>query len=226
MLWLATSIIHHANKVRSDRVRGEGRRSPGVVGVDGEHHDGAVLRAPARSDRVSVKPHASPVLHAIDYLLGALDERYLTELRAYGGLQSYPSRLRTRTRSISRPGRSGSAPRPRYGAPSPSVMSSAHFDVPRGGRRVALVGDAELDEGPVWEALVDPIVPAPGRGPLDRRPEPPVTGPGRPGHRRRPYRRPCSTPRGGTRSPSSTALGCASCSRATDGELLRGGSTR
>ena len=30
------------------------------------------LRAP---DRVSVKPHASPVLHAIEYLLGQLDRR-------------------------------------------------------------------------------------------------------------------------------------------------------
>src|SRR5439155_10120460 len=43
-------------------------------------------------DRVSVKPHASPVLHAINYLLGELDESYLTTLRAFGGLQSYPSR--------------------------------------------------------------------------------------------------------------------------------------
>ena len=45
-------------------------------------------------DRVSVKPHASPVLHAINYLLGRLDARYLTELRAYGGIQSYPSRTK------------------------------------------------------------------------------------------------------------------------------------
>src|SRR6202041_4047920 len=43
-------------------------------------------------DRVSVKPHASPVLHAINYLLGELDESYLTTLRSFGGLQSYPSR--------------------------------------------------------------------------------------------------------------------------------------
>src|SRR4029453_15788793 len=45
-------------------------------------------------DRVSVKPHASPVLHAINYLLGDLDAKYLPTLRAKGGLQSYPSRLR------------------------------------------------------------------------------------------------------------------------------------
>ena len=45
-------------------------------------------------DRVSVKPHASPVLHAINYLLGELDESYLTTLREFGGLQSYPSRTK------------------------------------------------------------------------------------------------------------------------------------
>ena len=45
-------------------------------------------------DRVSVKPHASPVLHAINYLLGELDESYLPMLRAFGGLQSYPSRVK------------------------------------------------------------------------------------------------------------------------------------
>src|SRR6201999_2834103 len=51
----------------------------------------AVLEAP---DRVSVKPHASPVLHAINYLLGRLDRSYLTTLRQFGGLQSYPSRTK------------------------------------------------------------------------------------------------------------------------------------
>ena len=51
----------------------------------------AELRA---EDRVSVKPHASPVLHAINYLLGQLDEPYLELLREFGGLQSYPSRTK------------------------------------------------------------------------------------------------------------------------------------
>src|SRR4051812_10975942 len=45
-------------------------------------------------DRVSVKPHASPVLHALEYLLGQLDASWLTTLRQFGGLQSYPSRLK------------------------------------------------------------------------------------------------------------------------------------
>ena len=41
-----------------------------------------------------MKPHASPVLHAIEYLLGQLGEEYLGTLRQFGGLQSYPSRLK------------------------------------------------------------------------------------------------------------------------------------
>ncbi|HEY1515517.1 MAG TPA: pyruvate dehydrogenase, partial [Solirubrobacteraceae bacterium] len=94
VLWLATSIVDYANRVR---------RTPSGVKVGGHQASSAsvvsimtalwfeYLRAP---DRVSVKPHASPVLHAIEYLLGQLDARYLTTLRKFGGLQSYPSRLK------------------------------------------------------------------------------------------------------------------------------------
>src|SRR3954447_11637486 len=92
VLWLATSIIHHANRVRETasgvKVGGHQASSASMVGIMTalyfEH-----LAAP---DRVSVKPHASPVLHVINYLLGRLDPGYLTKLRAFGGLQSYPSR--------------------------------------------------------------------------------------------------------------------------------------
>src|SRR3954463_16734289 len=94
VLWLATSIVHHANKVRTTRsgvkVGGHQASSASIVSIMTalwfEH-----LRA---QDRVSVKPHASPVLHAIEYLLGQLDAEQLTTLRAFGGLQSYPSRLK------------------------------------------------------------------------------------------------------------------------------------
>ncbi len=113
------------------------------------------LRAP---DRVSVKPHAAPVLHAINYLLGTLDRSYLTRLREFGGLQSYPSRAKdpgvvdfsTGSVGIGATATLWSAIAQRYVA--------GHFDVPQGGRHVALVGDAELDEGAIWEALVDPMV--------------------------------------------------------------------
>src|SRR5581483_28637 len=89
VLWLATSIVHHANKIRTTpsgvKVGGHQASSASLVSIMTalwfEH-----LRAP---DRVSVKPHAAPVLHAINYLLGGLEPDYLTSLRAFGGLQSY-----------------------------------------------------------------------------------------------------------------------------------------
>jgi len=67
-------------------------------------------------DRVSVKPHASPVLHAINYLLGSLDESYLTTLRAFGGLQSYPSRSKDPDPVDYSTGSVGIGPRPHLGA--------------------------------------------------------------------------------------------------------------
>src|ERR671917_2432819 len=92
VLWLATSIVHHANRVRPNRsgvkVGGHQASSASMVSLMTALWF-AHLEAP---DRVSVKPHASPVLHAINFLLGRLDARYLTTLREYGGLQSYPSR--------------------------------------------------------------------------------------------------------------------------------------
>src|SRR5580693_6256007 len=159
VLWLATSIVHHANKVRPTpsgvKVGGHQASSASMVSIMTalwfEH-----LRS---EDQVSVKPHASPVLHAIEYLLGQLDSRYLTTLREFGGLQSYPSRLKEPVAADFSTGSVG------IGATAPIWRAIAHryvaghFEVPRGGRQVALLGDAELDEGAIWEALVDPIVP-------------------------------------------------------------------
>ena len=158
VLWLATSITHHANKVRANtsgvKVGGHQASSASVTSIMTalyfEH-----LRAP---DRVSVKPHASPVLHAIEYLLGTLDERYLTTLREFGGLQSYPSRLKDPVPADFSTGSVGiGATAPVWSAVAHRYVAG-HFDVPRGGREVAILGDAELDEGACWEAIVDPMV--------------------------------------------------------------------
>src|SRR5580693_7958190 len=159
VLWLATSIVHHANKVRQTpsgvKVGGHQASSASLVSIMStlyfEH-----LRAP---DRVSVKPHAAPILHAINYLLGRLDPRYLTELRAFGGLQSYPSRAKDPDPVDFSTGSVGIGATATIWSALAHRYVAGHFDVPRGGRQVALLGDAELDEGAIWEALVDPIVP-------------------------------------------------------------------
>ena len=159
MLWLSTSIVHHANRVRPNPRWHEGRRTPSVVCVDGRHHDRAVVRAAAvRSDRVSVKPHASPVLHAINYLLGELDAKYLTTLREFGGLQSYPSRAKDPDPVDYSTGSVGiGATAPIWGAFARRYVD-ATFASAGTGRQYSLVGDAELDEGAVWEAILDPSV--------------------------------------------------------------------
>src|SRR5215218_6773637 len=159
VLWLASSIVHHANKVRRTpsgvKVGGHQSSSASMVSIMTAlwfHH----LRAP---DRISVKPHASPVLHAIEYLLGQLDARYLTTLREFGSLQSYPSRLKDPVPADFSTGSVGIGATATIWSALAHRYVAGHFDVPRGGRQIALVGDAELDEGAIWEALVDPVVP-------------------------------------------------------------------
>ena len=92
VLWLSTSIVHHANRVRPNtsglKVGGHQASSASMVSI----MTALWFQHLQPGDRVSVKPHASPVLHSINYLLGELDEKYLTTLREFGGLQSYPSR--------------------------------------------------------------------------------------------------------------------------------------
>ena len=92
VLWLSTAIVHYANRVRPNpsglKVGGHQASSASLVSI----MTSLWFRHLRPGDRVSVKPHASPVLHAINYLLGELDEKYLTTLREFGGLQSYPSR--------------------------------------------------------------------------------------------------------------------------------------
>jgi pyruvate dehydrogenase E1 component len=158
VLWLATSIIHHANRVRSTRsglkVGGHQASSASMVSIMTALWFGH-LRG---QDRVSVKPHASPVLHAIEYLLGQLDREYLTMLRQFGGLQSYPSRLKDPVPADFSTGSVGIGATATIWSAMAHRYVAGHFEVPQGGRRVALVGDAELDEGAVWETVVDPVV--------------------------------------------------------------------
>ena len=156
VLWLSTSMIHHANRVRPN---------PSGLKVGGHQASCASMVSIMTSlwfehlrpgDRVSVKPHASPVLHSINYLLGELDEKYLTTLREFGGLQSYPSRAKDPDTVDYSTGSVGiGATAPIWGAMARRYVDTHVGDTGRG-RQYSLVGDAELDEGAVWEAILDP----------------------------------------------------------------------
>lgn len=93
LLWLAVRMVDSANHDREPdevKVGGHQASSASMVGIMTALWF-AHLRA---GDKVAVKPHASPVYHAIKYLTGELDRSYLTRLRAFGGLQAYPSRTK------------------------------------------------------------------------------------------------------------------------------------
>lgn len=173
VLWLSTSMIHHANLVRPNatgmKVGGHQASCASMVSI----MTSLWFEQLRPGDRVSVKPHAAPVLHGINYLLGLLDESYLTTLREFGGLQSYPSRTKDPDPVDYSTGSVGiGATAPIWGA-----MARRYIDTRLGadaagieavradrrsetvlGRQYSLVGDAELDEGAVWEAILDPSV--------------------------------------------------------------------
>ena len=108
-------------------------------------------------DKVAVKPHASPVYHAIKYLTGELDRSYLTRLRELGGLQSYPSRTKDPDVFDFSTGSVGlGVVAPLFAAATRRYLDAHVRRAPAGPRFIALVGDAELDEGNVWEAITDP----------------------------------------------------------------------
>ena len=158
VLWLSTAMIHHANRVRPNpsglKVGGHQASCASIVAIMTSLYF-EQLRA---VDRVSVKPHASPVLHAVNYLLGSLEEKYLTTLREFGGLQSYPSRSKDPDPVDYSTGSVGiGATAPIWGAFARRYVD-ATFGGAGMGRQYSLVGDAELDEGAVWEAILDPSV--------------------------------------------------------------------
>jgi pyruvate dehydrogenase E1 component len=157
VLWLATRIIDHANRrstaTGSDvKVGGHQASSASIASIMTALWFGHL----SGEDKVAVKPHAAPVYHAIKYLTGELDRSYLTTLRQRGGLQAYPSRTKDPDVADFSTGSVG------LGAVAPlfSALTRRYVDSHVGGlpaaRFFALVGDAELDEGNVWEAIADP----------------------------------------------------------------------
>ncbi len=158
VLWLSSWIIHHANHVRPSR---DGLK------VGGHQASSASLSTLMTAlyfhilkpeDRVAVKPHASPTFHAIQYLLGRQTREKLENFRALGGAQAYPSRTKDTDEVDFSTGSVG------LGVAMTAFASLVQDYVsmkglmgerPQIGRMVALMGDAELDEGNIFEALLE-----------------------------------------------------------------------
>ena len=166
LLWLTANTIHHANSRRAnpspERVGGHQSSSTSSLTLLTALYF-KVLRP---GDRIAVKPTAAPVFYAIQVLRGLLPPEALRGYRALGGLQAYPSRAKNPDWfdfSTGSMGLGAVAPafaalmdrylRDRFGGPGEPEPGQP----PAAGRarNIALVGDAELDEGSVWEAWTE-----------------------------------------------------------------------
>ncbi len=155
LLWLSHWMIHHANHIRPKvdgiKVGGHQASSASMVSIMTALYFGA-LRP---EDRVAVKPHASPVFHAIQYLMGNQTREKMEDFRGFGGVQSYPSRTKDIDDVDFSTGSVG------LGVATTSFASLVQDYIQAKswgcelslGRMVALVGDAELDEGNIYECL-------------------------------------------------------------------------
>ena len=157
VLWLATWTIHNANHLRENvdglKVGGHQASSASLATI----MTALYFRVLRPQDRVAVKPHASPIFHAIQYLLGKQTREKLENFRGYKGAQSYPSRTKDADDVDFSTGSVG------LGV-AQTLFSSLVQDYVRAhgwgddrpeGRMIALVGDAELDEGNIFEALLE-----------------------------------------------------------------------
>jgi len=162
VLWLAMWTIHNANHLRPSRdglkVGGHQASSASCATLMTALYF-HTLRA---QDRVAVKPHASPIFHAIQYMMGRQSQQALDRFRAYGGAQSYPSRTKDQDEVDFSTGSVG------LGVAmtlfSSMVQDYVHLhnlvqdpDITAQGpgRMVSILGDAELDEGNIYEAMLE-----------------------------------------------------------------------
>ena len=157
VLWLASWMIHHANRVRPARdglkVGGHQASCASVSTLmTALYFD--VLRP---DDRVAVKPHASPVFHAIQYLFGRQTRERLMQFRALGGAQAYPSRTKDADDVDFSTGSVGlGVAMTAFAALVQNYLRLRGLGTSKSiGRMVALAGDAEFDEGNVFEALFE-----------------------------------------------------------------------
>src|SRR5438270_4640033 len=157
-LWLSTWMIHHANHIRPSRdglkVGGHQASSASVATL----MTALYLDVMRPQDRVAVKPHAAPLFHALQYLLGQQSRDKLQRFRALGGAQAYPSRSKDGDIVDFSTGSVGLG----VGVTLFASLVQDYLRLKRlvpsarpAGRMIALAGDAELDEGNVFEALLE-----------------------------------------------------------------------
>ena len=157
VLWLSSWTIHHANHIRPNadglKVGGHQASSASLANIMSALYF-SVLRP---QDRVAVKPHASPVFHAIQYLFGHQTREKLENFRGFKGAQSYPSRTKDADDVDFSTGSVGLGVAQTLFSSLVQDYVKAHGwmkDRPEG-RMIALVGDAEMDEGNIFEALLE-----------------------------------------------------------------------
>jgi pyruvate dehydrogenase E1 component len=156
VLWLSTWMIHNANHLRENgdgvKVGGHQASSASLATIMTALYF-SVLRP---EDRVAVKPHASPIFHAIQYLLGNQTREKLERFRGYGGAQSYPSRTKDTDDADFSTGSVGlGAAMTVFASLVQDYLQAQSLLKQPPGRMVALVGDAELDEGNIFECLLE-----------------------------------------------------------------------
>ena len=157
VLWLSSWTIHHANHIRPNadglKVGGHQASSASLATIMSALYF-SVLKP---EDRVAVKPHASPVFHAIQYLFGHQSRDKLENFRGFKGAQSYPSRTKDTDDVDFSTGSVGLGVAQTLFSSLVQDYVKAHGwmkDRPEG-RMIALVGDAEMDEGNIFEALLE-----------------------------------------------------------------------
>src|SRR5665213_2971238 len=155
--WLSAWTIHNANHIRESRdglkVGGHQASCASMTAIMAALY----FHALGPNDKVAVKPHAGPLLHAVHYLLGSQSRAQLEGFRAFGGAQSYPSRTKDRIPVDFSTGSVGLGVAVTAFASLVQDYLIAHglMEPAEAGRMVALMGDAELDEGNIYECLIE-----------------------------------------------------------------------
>jgi pyruvate dehydrogenase E1 component len=155
--WLSSWTIHNANHLRDSRdglkVGGHQASCASMTAIMAALY----FHALGPNDKVAVKPHAGPVLHGIHYLLGNQSLEQLQRFRGLGGAQSYPSRTKDKipvdfsTGSVGL----GVAVTAFASLVQDYLIAHGRLDESEAGRMIALMGDAELDEGNIYECLIE-----------------------------------------------------------------------